>query len=180
MRSRLTLPALLIAFYLYLLVRELGHLVSRLALGLSAQVTFAYGLIPSVDISLSTAELSRSELTMLVLSGPFATLIVGYLILSSIRWRKTLPYSILGLILGLVCYLCLVLDPIYFATVTITRLGGEPEMLTRWTGISDLSLTVAAVAILVVNLFALRLVVIPALRRHTGAETTASQDRDRL
>lgn len=161
LKPRYGIASLAPAFYAYVFIRELGHLVAKSMLGLPLNLKFLYGIIPSTDVT----GLGTPPLTMafLIASGPISALIAGYAIVAVLRWR--MPASVLGTALGMLGYLCLVLDPIYFAIIPILHLGGEPEALIFGGGIPQRILILLALGVLVLNLIILRLKLIPILKR---------------
>ena len=160
MRSRLLLLLVLAGFYLFVALRELGNLVFAIFTGNSYSFNLLRHIIPEVEVGLSAAT-PRLEI-MSILSGPIATLSVGYLLLlAKISRKLPLPIKLLATIL---CYLCLILDPAYFGFAGLLFQGGEPDDL-EINGLSKSITIPIAIIIFFLNLYLVRKLLIPHLRQ---------------
>jgi hypothetical protein len=166
-RHPLTPLAVVAALVAYLLLRDVGHVVACIVLGVRFSPVLKYGFFPSVEI-LSAGASARS-LAAVILGGPAATLTTGYLLLNVISRAPATP-SGLGVLKGALCYLALVLDPLYFTVISLLNLGGEPEILTILTGFPATRMAILGLAVLALNLVLARRTVMPYLRGETDDE----------
>ena len=81
-RNPFTLIAVLGAFYAYYAIREMGHLISALALGLEFSTTLRFRILPGFDVLPVAAEITPKEAAVVILSGPVMALIAGYALLA--------------------------------------------------------------------------------------------------
>jgi hypothetical protein len=163
-RNPLTLPALLGAFYIYLLARSMGRGLGALLAGLRYHRILTYYVLPGFYVLPLNPTAPPHELGFVLLAGPLTALATGYLILVLVaRTIRSLPFG-LRLLLCFVSYLGLVLDPVYYAIIPLLRLGGEPELSARLTGASTLTIALPAMAILGLNVMLARRYLVPALK----------------
>jgi hypothetical protein len=163
-RNPLTVIAILAGFYAYFLTREAGRLVAGLALGLEVLPAAKHGVFLGFEVHPGVVQLTPKEIALLILSGPGMALTGGYALLALlIRWGNTIHPS-LRLLLGLTCYLALVLDPIYYAVIPLFRLGGEPETLARLLSISKLLIVGIAMVILIFNTYLVQKRIVPLMK----------------
>ncbi len=159
LRSRLLFLLILAGFYLFLPIRELGNLVFAIFTGNSYSFNLLWHFVPDVEVHLSA---STPKLEILsILSGPIATLSVGYLLLlAKIGRRLPLPITLFA---AIVSYLCLILDPAYFGFAGLFSHGGEPDDL-EINGLSRSVTIPIAIIIFVLNLYLVKKLLIPHLR----------------
>ncbi|HVP57068.1 MAG TPA: hypothetical protein VMU02_03135 [bacterium] len=157
--------AVLLALLAYGLARELGHRVAIWVLRLPCTTTLRYGFLPAVDISRSAGSVSPSSAGWVTLAGPLAALAAGYAVLVVIVRRKAGSRLFGRTIAAIACYLCLVLDPIYYAAIPFFNLGGEPETVASQLGLPLARLQVGAVILLILNIILTRKWVMPFLRQ---------------
>jgi hypothetical protein len=164
-RNPLVILAALGSFYAYYLMREAGHLIAGLMIGREVRALFMYRIIPRIAVDLQASRPTVREQALVIVSGPLAALVLGYILLVLIvRWGRTLHRS-MHLLLGFACYLCLVLDPIYYAVIPLLRLGGEPQSLAALLGYSVPAMIAIAVGLLILNIALVRRKVVPLIRR---------------
>ena len=162
-RNPITILYVLLSAYIYVLLRESGHLLVGLTLKMPLTSDWTYRILPAFAVDAAATGNIRGR-SMIILAGPAATLIAGYvLILLMVRGNRP-DKRPLRLISGLTCYLALILDPIYFAVVPLARLGGEPERLASLLDVEATPMVAAALVILVVNLILIRTRLVPFLK----------------
>jgi hypothetical protein len=165
--------AVLVGVLGYAMLRELGHAVALAVLRVPAATTLRYGFLPTVGISPDAAGASRSSIGWVTLAGPLAALAAGYILLAAIaRWKPGLP-SFARVTVAVVCYLGLVIDPIYYAAIPLFNLGGEPELAASLLGLPLSRVETSALVLLVLNVILARQWIVPWLR--CGAGENASQ-----
>ena len=163
-RNPFTLIAIMAAFYAYYLTREVGRLIVVLALGLDVAPTIRYRVLVGFEVQSGVVEPTPTEMGLLILSGPGMALVAGYALLAGlIGWGNRI-HSRLRLMLGLMCYLTLVLDPIYYAVIPLFRLGGEPETVQYLLPISRLPIVAIAMGLLIFNIYIIQNKLIPLIR----------------
>jgi hypothetical protein len=155
---------MLVAVVAYLMIREAGHLVSLSTMGLAVRSFLQYGILPAFEASPSNPILSPESQALVSLSGPVLALIVGYLLLWLMTKHKRLAGSGPGLIVGFICYLTLIIDPVYYSIVSLLKLGGEPEKIAGLLQIPITPITVTAFGLLVLNTLLLRKWLVPLMR----------------
>lgn len=170
-RTPLTILGALASFGLYLLIRELGHLVALSLLRLPISAVLRYGCLPAFEVGGETLALSVKSAAWVVASGPMAVLAAGYILLAAIAGGRLKTTSFLRLLGGLTCYLALVLDPIYYTVIPLFNMGGEPETLAYLLGVSLARIEIGALALLVVNAILTRRIVVPFLREADRAKS---------
>lgn len=153
-----------ISLAIYALVRELGHLLACAILGIPFEWVLRYGFLPSVRTPAEAALLSGRSLAVILLSGPIAALIVGYVLLYAIARRPGRSAS-LRLLGAITCFACLIFDPVYYSVVPLFRLGGEPESLAALAGVGVSRIEIPALILLVLNVILARKVLTPAARK---------------
>ena len=156
-----------ISLAFYALVRELGHLLACVVLGIPFDVVMRYGFLPSIRTPAEAALLSGRSLAVILLSGPATELIVGYVLLYAIVKRPARS-AYLRLLSAATCYACLIFDPVYYGVVPLFRLGGEPETLAALTGVAMSRIEIPALILLVLNVVLARRVLTPILRKQTA------------
>jgi len=149
---------------IYALVRELGHVLACVIMGMPFDWIMIYGFLPSVRTPAEAALLSGRSLAVILLSGPAAELIVGYVLLYAIAKRPP-RFASLRLLGATTCYACLIFDPVYYSVVPLFRLGGEPESLAALTGVTMSRIGIPALILLVLNVILARRVLTPVVRR---------------
>lgn len=166
MRKHPLVPLIvLVAVLAYLMIREIGHLLSLSAMGLAVRSFLQYGFLPAFEAAPSTPILSPESQALVTLSGPVLVLIVGYLLLWLMNRYHRLAVSGPGLIVGFLCYLALIIDPVYYSILPLLKLGGEPETLAGLLEIPLTPITVTAFGLLVLNALLLRKSLVPLMRR---------------
>lgn len=165
MRSRFLLPIALVGFYLFILFREVGNLLFALATGNSYSVRLLWHFIPDFQVMIAS---TTPKLEILkTLSGPIFTLSIGYGFLLTGIGRK--PGFPIALLVAMLTYLCLILDPVYFGLAGLLSKGGEPEQLAL-NGLSKSITSPIAIIILVFNIYLIRRLLIPDLRAMLSEE----------
>jgi hypothetical protein len=154
----------IVAVLIYLEIRELGRLAAGLILGLPTRLIIRYRIMPAVEIDLARVEATDGMPAFVVASGPVLALIAGYLLLILMKRRGRPLRSLIGFAVGLLCYASLILDPIYYSIIPLARLGGEPELLARSSGIPILGIAVGAFGLLTLNVLLLRWQLLPLIR----------------
>lgn len=154
-----------VAVLVYAIIRETGHVVACLLLGVPFSGFLRYGFLPAVHIPAEAALLSNKSLAVLTLSGPTAALIAGYLLLYAISRRRPKALPNLLLLAGLVCYACVILDPIYYSAIPLFDLGGEPETFALAVGVAMSRIQIPALVLLVLNAVLTRQILMPLLKR---------------
>ena len=156
--------AILGGLYAYFLTREAGRLVVGFGLGLEVSPAARHGVFLGFEVHTGVVQLTPREIALLILSGPGMALAGGYALLALlIRWGNMIHPS-LRLLLGLMCYLDLVLDPIYYAVIPLFRLGGEPETLAYLLSISRPTIVGIAMVILIFNTYLVHKKIVPLIR----------------
>jgi hypothetical protein len=163
-RNPLALLCALGAVYIYLIIRQAGRLLGAVLLGVPAKSVVLYKVLPAFDVAPSAAEIAPSGLAALILMAPLLALVVGYVLLIAVRRAsERLPYG-LRLLVCLVSYLCLIIDPAYYGVVPLLRLGGEPEFVARVLGDSQVIIALPAIVILGLNVILARRILVPAIK----------------
>lgn len=160
LKPRLIMPLTMACFYLFALIREMGTLIYAWITG----TPYSIGLLWSFLLDIEVVEpLTSVRLEILrVLSGPLATLSVGYGLLFLVaRSKASFPLAVFAAVLS---YLCLILDPAYFGLAGLLAEGGEPDQLAL-NGLSKSVTAPMAIIILVINVFLIRKLLMPHLRR---------------
>jgi hypothetical protein len=167
-RNPVGLLSVLGAFYTYLLLRQLGRATAAFMMDARLHLVMNYKVFPRFDMSFNAGALTPARFAVLILAGPGLALAVGYLLLALGTSRTRRPPRGLRLLTCLTSYLCLVLDPIYFAVIPLLHLGGEPETLMGVLGIPPLAMAAPAMALLGLNVILVRSRLVPAIR--TGVD----------
>ena len=154
-----------VAVIAYLVIREVGHLVSLSAMGLAVRSFLQYGFLPAFGAASSNPILSPVSQALVILAGPVLVLVVGYILLWIMKRHHRLAGSGLGLSVCFICYLALIIDPVYYSIGPLLKLGGEPEMLAGLLEISPIPITVTALGLLVLNALLLRKRLVPLMRK---------------
>lgn len=147
----------LVSIYGYLLVRELGHLISASILGMPTNLVVHYLVLPTWQAGPEAFSMPDRSQAFFIFAGPALTLLVGYAALVLIgRWGTRLRGAFLRLLPAVLCYAMLILDPIYYSIIPIVRLGGEPATVAYLLGVPRAAVAVPAAILLVVNVVLLR------------------------
>jgi hypothetical protein len=155
--------AIPISIYCYALTREIGHWISAAVLGLPVSGFLRVHLLPSFNVNHAGPGISRMASILFTISGPGLALLAGYILLGVILKSRVRMRSLPGFLLAFTCYLCLILDPVYYTVIPCARLGGEPEVLAR-SGISPAATVVVALGLLIINLVLVRTRMVPRLK----------------
>jgi hypothetical protein len=162
-RKPLALLSILGAGYAYLLIRQMGKVLAATALGMPVDPGMIYGFLPDFQVSYPGDAPTYGH-AILMLAGPGLALLTGYFFLWVVwHHRERIP-SGLRLLTGLISYLGLILDPAYYALIPLLRLGGEPEILARATGVSPIAIVLPAMVVLGLNVMLAKRHLIPAIR----------------
>jgi hypothetical protein len=149
--------AVLVSVYCYLLVRELGHLISAAVLGMPTDLVVQYLVVPTWQAGPEVFSMSARGRAFFIVASPVLTLLAGYAALGLIsRWGARLRGAFTRLVPAVLCYAMLILDPIYYSIIPILRLGGEPAAVARLLGIPRLAVVIPAAVLLIVNVILLR------------------------
>jgi hypothetical protein len=163
-RNPLGILSALAAFYIYLLLRGLGRGLVAIVVGLPVRRIMIYKVLPTFDALSNTGRIAPGVLATFIIAGPLCALLAGYLLLALISLRGEHLPPRLRLLLCFTCYLSLTLDPIYYAVISLLRLGGEPDKLAQITGAPSLAVTLPAMALLGLNVMLTRSRLIPVIR----------------
>jgi hypothetical protein len=146
-----------VSIYGYLLIRELGHLISAAVVGMPTVLVVLYRILPTWQAGPEALSLPRASQAFFIVGGPVLTLLAGYLTLVLIaRWGTRLRGAFPGLLLAVLCYAMLMLDPIYYSIIPMLSLGGEPAAVASLLDVPRAALAVPAAGLLVVNVVLLR------------------------
>jgi hypothetical protein len=149
---------------IYLIIRETGHLISGLVLGIPTTLVLRYGILPGVDVSQLAGSLAKRQEGSIIISGPILALLVGYGLLILFARRRRASKPVLQLFLGILCYLSLILDPIYYAIIPLANLGDEPERVAMLLEVSIRTIQLCALSLLLINMLLIRRKVVPFLK----------------
>jgi hypothetical protein len=164
MRTLLSIVLVLAAIYVYSLIREAARLAACALLGIQTTLLpRARGLL-GLQVRVDWSHIPRSHTGIVILAGPVVVLGVGYIMLVAIRKRGALMPDPLRIFSCVLCYLALMLDPIYYAVIPLVGLGGEPSAVAVAWGAPVVVVQIAALAILVINTVFVRKDVVPLLR----------------
>lgn len=159
--------AVLISIYLYLLVRALGHLISASILDLPTHLVVRHLVLPTWQAGQEVFSMPDRSQAFLIVAGPALTLVVGYAVLVSVgRWGARLRGALPRLLPAVLCYVMLILDPIYYSIIPIVRLGGEPATVAHLLAIPRAAVVAPAAILLIVNVMLLRRSLRNLLREH--------------
>ena len=109
--------AVIVSAYAYFLIREAGHLVAMLLAGVRVELLTRYGVVPVLEISRESQVVSNSTEGLIIIAGPAMALLIGYLLFLFINRHRGLVLSRFGPVPVFVCYLTLMLDPIYYSVI---------------------------------------------------------------
>jgi hypothetical protein len=163
-RNPLILVAVAIAFYAYYLVREFGHLLASRLPGLRVASAMRYKIFPGFDLYPSESGTADVNEAVFIVAGPAMALLAGYALLLLLLRRGSRLHPAVRSTMGILCYLALMLDPVYYAIIPLLKLGGEPEMLARVLSISTVPIMIVAVGVLVLNTYLIQRFVMPLIR----------------
>ena len=149
---------------IYAVLRELGHLLACLLLGIPFEAMLRYGFLPAIRTPAEAALLSGRSLAIILISGPIVALLAGYILLYILAKRPGHSPA-LRLFGALTCYACLIFDPVYYSAIPLFNLGGEPETLASLTGVAISRIEISALILLVLNLLLARKTLTPLLRK---------------
>jgi hypothetical protein len=163
-RNPLTLLYLLVALYAYWVVRQMGRGLGAWALEVPFEHLMLYRILPAVDVFSRAQGVAPARLAVTILMGPALAIVVGYVLLAVLargtRRRTRGPW----LIVCLISYLGLVLDPVHYAVVPLLRLGGEPEAVARLIGVTPVAITLPAMAVLGLDIMLARRRLVPLIK----------------
>lgn len=160
-----TVIVVLVSLYIYLVVRELGHLLAASLLDLPARLVVQYRLLPTWVTDPGATPIPEHSRAIFLLSGPGVAIAIGYVLLALIsRWNRLLG-PVVGLLAGVLCYAMLIFDPIYYTVIPVIGLGGEPAAVARLLGIPMLGIIIPAGVLLVIDVILITRVLAPRLRR---------------
>jgi hypothetical protein len=169
MRRNLLAPvSVLAAFYAFYILRGGGRALVAAMMGIPITRVMVHRVLPAFDVFSNAWEMAPSRLAILILAGPAATLLVGYLLVLVIGPKVERLPSPLLLFLCVCSYAGLILDPTYYAVIPLLRLGGEPETLAWVLGVSRFWIAFPAMAVLGLNVMLARTRLVPFMRRCQG------------
>ena len=145
----------------YLVIRELGHLIACSALGIPFSIVVKSGFLPTIAATVEPTDLTTTAQAWLIMSGPIAGLLVGYVLLVLIARRRSPASVFVRLLAAMTCYLTLILDPIYYTIIPIFSLGGEPERLANLLGVPISKVQMIAIVLLLTNSILSRRIAVP-------------------
>jgi hypothetical protein len=123
-----------------------------------------YKILPAVDVSSRAHGVAPARLAVTILMGPALAIIVGHVLLAALARRARRQIAGPWLIVCLVSYLGLVLDPVHYAVVPLLRLGGEPEAVARLIGVTPVAIALPAMAVLGFDIMLARRRLVPVIK----------------
>lgn len=160
----LTIVSVLGAVYVYYTLRGLGRALAALMMALPVRHNMLFKVLPAFDVFSDAWEMPPLRLAALILAGPALALLAGYILMVLIgRMGQRFPPH-LRLLLCLISYAGLILDPIYYALIPLLRLGGEPETLAWVLDLPRVWVALPAMVLLGLNVFLIRKRLVPVMR----------------